>query len=114
MEAPWTGPNVDQIERVINHELSERFLPGAVRRAAPLQPGDEPEIPPGQLMVRAFLPVPDEPGEYEQALAAWQEAHRTGMEGIRRELSLRLPAARLLEFAFGGRRPGGAADRDAG
>ena len=91
---------LDQIERVINHELRERFTADAVRRAVLLQHGDEPEIPPGQLMVRVFLPLPGEPGEYERALTAWQEAHRTGMEALRRELSLRLPAARLLEFAF--------------
>ena len=36
------------------------------------------------------------------------------METLRRELSLRLPAARLLEFAFEDAGPGGAADRDAG
>ncbi len=96
---------LDQIERIINHELSERFTPGAVRRAVLLQHGDEPEIPPGQLIVRVFLPVPAEPGEYEQALTAWQEAHRAGMETLRRELSLRLPAARLLEFAFEGADP---------
>ena len=96
---------LDQIERVINHELQERFAAGAVRHAVLLQHGDEPEIPPGQLMVRVFLPVPGEPGEYEQALTAWQEAHRTGMEALRRELSLRLPAARLLEFAFEGADP---------
>ncbi len=96
---------LDQIERVINHELRERFTADAVRRAVLLQHGDEPEIPPGQLMVRVFLPLPGEPGEYEQALTAWQEAHRTGMETLRRELSLRLPAARLLEFAFEGADP---------
>ncbi len=96
---------LDQIERVINHELPERFAAGAVRHAVLLQHGDEPEIPPGQLMVRVFLPVPGEPGEYEQALTAWQEAHRTGMDALRRELSLRLPAARLLEFAFEGADP---------
>ena len=96
---------LDQIERVINYELRERFTADAVRRAVLLQHGDEPEIPPGQLMVRVFLPLPGEPGEYEQALTAWQEAHRTGMETLRRELSLRLPAARLLEFAFEGADP---------
>jgi Peptidase family S41/N-terminal domain of Peptidase_S41 in eukaryotic IRBP len=96
---------LDQIERIINHELRERFTADAVRRAVLLQHGDEPEIPPGQLMVRVFLPVPAEPGEYERALTAWQEAHRTGMEALRRELSLRLPAARLLEFAFEGADP---------
>jgi Peptidase family S41/N-terminal domain of Peptidase_S41 in eukaryotic IRBP len=50
--------------------------------------------------VRVFLPAPSEPGEYPAALAAFQDAHRTGMETLRRELSLRLPEARTLEFAF--------------
>ncbi|MGH3179704.1 MAG: S41 family peptidase, partial [Streptosporangiaceae bacterium] len=85
-------------------ELRERFLAGAVQRAVLLQHGDDPAIEPGQLMVRVFIPPPDGPPDgpqdYEQALAAWQDAHRTGMDTLRRELSLRLPAARLLEFTF--------------
>ena len=90
----------EQVERVINHELKERFPGEAVRRAVLLEHGDDPAIEPGQLMVRVFVPAPDEPADYERALAAWQDANRAGMEEIRRELSLRLPAARLLEFTF--------------
>jgi Peptidase family S41/N-terminal domain of Peptidase_S41 in eukaryotic IRBP len=89
-----------QIERVINHNLKERFSAGAVQGAVLLEHGDDPAIGPGQLMVRVFVPAPDEPADYEQALAAWQEAHQAGMDEIRRELSLRLPSARLLEFTF--------------
>ena len=84
-----------QIERVINHNLKERFSAGAVQGAVLLEHGDDPAIGPGQLMVRVFVPAPDEPADYERALAAWQDAHRAGMEEIRRELSLRLPSARL-------------------
>jgi len=91
---------VDQIERVINHELRTRFLTGAVERAVLLQYGDDPAIEPGHLLVRVFVPAPDRPEDYEQALAAWQDAHQAGMDTLRRELSLRLPAARLLEFTF--------------
>ena len=90
----------DQLERVINHEVKERFAAGAVQRAVLLQHGDDPAIGPGQLMVRVFVPAPDEREDYEQALDAWQDAHQAGMEEIRRELSLRLPSARLLEFTF--------------
>jgi hypothetical protein len=82
-------------ERVINHELKERFTTGAVRRAVLLQHGDDPAIGPGQLMVRVFVEAADDEG-----LAAWQRAHRGGIEAFRRELSLRLPAARLLEFTY--------------
>lgn len=83
------------VERVINHEMQERFSAGAVQRAVLLQHGDDPAVEPGQLLVRVFVEASDEPG-----LAAWQSAHQEGIDAIRRELSLRLPAARLLEFTF--------------
>jgi hypothetical protein len=92
----------DQIERVINHTMKERFGLETAERAVLLEHGDDPAIEAGQLMVRVFVPAPDEPADYEQALATWQEAHRAGMDTMRRELSLRLPSARLLEFTFAG------------
>src|SRR5580693_4374885 len=90
----------DRLERVINRTVKERFGAGAVERAVVLEHSDDAAIEPGQLMVRVFVPAPEEPADYEQALAAWQEAHRAGMDTMRRELSLRLPSARLLEFTF--------------
>jgi Peptidase family S41/N-terminal domain of Peptidase_S41 in eukaryotic IRBP len=90
----------DQVERVINHNLKERFAVTAVQRAVLLEHGDDPAIEPGQLMVRVFVQAPDDPADYEQALAAWQEANQAGMDEMRRVLSLRLPSARLLEFTF--------------
>jgi len=83
------------VERVINHEMQERFGAGVVQRAVLLQHGDDPAIEPGQLMVRVLVEAADEPG-----LTAWQSAHQGGIDNIRRELSLRLPAARLLEFTI--------------
>jgi hypothetical protein len=83
------------VERVINHEMQERFGAGAVQRAVLLQHGDDPAIEPGQLLVRVFVEASDEPG-----LTAWQSAHQAEIDAIRRELSLRLPAARLLEFTI--------------
>jgi hypothetical protein len=82
-------------ERAINHEMNERFAAGAVRRVVLLQHGEDPAIGPGQLMVRVFVEAADDEG-----LAAWQRAHQAGIEEFRRELSLRLPSARLLEFTF--------------
>jgi hypothetical protein len=100
MEADVDQGEIEQIQRVINHEMRERFALGSAQRAVLLQHGDDPAIEPGQLMVRVFLPPPGEGEDYEQALAAWRDAHQTGMDTLRRELSLRLPAARLLEFTF--------------
>jgi hypothetical protein len=90
----------DQVERAINHTVRDRFTAGAVQRAVLLEHGEDPGIGPGQLMVRVFVPAPGEPAEYERALAEWQQAHQAGMDQLRRELSLRLPSARLLEFTF--------------
>ena len=77
-------------ERVINHETRERFG-GTVKRAVLLRSDDEP----GQLVVRVFVEAAD-----DEALAGWQRDHQAGIEEFRRELSLRLPSARLLEFTY--------------
>jgi hypothetical protein len=90
----------EQIERVITHGLREWFSQDAVQRVVLLEHGEDPAIGPGQLMLRVFVAGPDEPADYGRALAAWQQAHRAEMDQMRRELSLRLPAARLLEFTF--------------
>jgi Peptidase family S41/N-terminal domain of Peptidase_S41 in eukaryotic IRBP len=95
----------DQIERVINHAMKERFRLTA-ERAVLLEHGEDPAIEPGQLMVRVFVSAEGAAGG-EQALAAWQQAHQAGMDTMRRELSLRLPSARLLEFTFDGAGPDG-------
>jgi Peptidase family S41/N-terminal domain of Peptidase_S41 in eukaryotic IRBP len=100
MEADVDQAELEQLQRAIDHEMRERFGAGAVQRAVLLRPGDDPAIEPGQLMVRVFLPPPGEGEGYDEALAAWRDAHQADMDTLRRELSLRLPAARLLEFTF--------------
>ena len=73
--------------RIIDHRVKELFPDGAVARAELLRDGDAP----GQLTVRVFVPATED-------LAGWAATHRQPMEELRRELSLRLPSARLLEF----------------
>ena len=91
---------LDQLERVVDHEIKARFPPGTVQRVVVLQHGDDPVIEPGELLVRVYIPAPDRPEDYAESIAEWEETHRARMEQIRRELSLRLPPARLLEFTF--------------
>jgi hypothetical protein len=76
--------------RLIEHRVKERFAEGTVLRAELLRPPDVP----GQLTVRVFVA-----GE---ALSVWQEANREAIADLRRELSLRLPSARVLEFTVEG------------
>jgi len=83
-----------RMERMIDREVKQRFTAGAVNRVALRQPGDDPD----ELLVRVFVAVADPAQDPERALQEWAEAHGTGMKRLRRELSLRLPEASLLEF----------------
>jgi hypothetical protein len=86
-----------RLEREINSEVKARFPAGAVQRVALLQHGDDPAIEPEQLLVRVFVGAAG-PGDHQRSLDEWAQAHQAGMKQMRRELSLRLPEARLLEF----------------
>ena len=73
--------------RILDHRVKELFPDGAVVRAELLRDGDAP----GRLTVRVVIAAAED-------LAAWAATHQGRMEELRRELSLRLPSARLLEF----------------
>jgi hypothetical protein len=81
---------VEQVTRVLDHRVKELFPEGAVERAELLRD----DASPGRLTARVIVPASED-------LAAWAEAHREPMRELRRELSLRLPSARLLEFTSG-------------
>ena len=106
---------VTRLERLIDREVKARFTPGTVRRVTLLQHGDDPAIGPDELLVRVFAAASGPAGHGQQALDEWAQAHETGMRAfflfrryqtgmrrLRRELSLRLPPARLLEFTMDG------------
>jgi len=87
---------------VIDRAVRNHFPPGAVLRAELLRHGDDPAVGPGQLVIRVLVPGPGG----ADVLAAWAEAHREQMDELRRDVSLRLPSARLLEFALEDADPG--------
>ena len=85
----------EEFNRVVDHEVKGHFPPGTVRRAVLLRHGDEQGIEAGYLLLRVFVEVPD-----EQGLAVWRDTHRAEVDVLRRDLSRRLPSARLLELTF--------------
>jgi Peptidase family S41/N-terminal domain of Peptidase_S41 in eukaryotic IRBP len=105
LERPVAGSrclNVEELAPVIDRAVRNHFPPGAVLRAELLRHGDDPAVGPGQLMIRVLVPGPGG----ADVLAAWAEAHREQMDELRRDVSLRLPSARLLEFALEDADPG--------
>jgi len=87
-----------RLNRVVDHEVKGHFPPGAVRRAVLLRHGDEPGIEPGQSRLRVFVPV--EGAADEEALTVWRNVNQAAVNDLRRDLSRRLPSARLLELTF--------------
>jgi hypothetical protein len=80
-----------RMERMIDSEVKTRFTAGAVRRVALRQTQDDPE----ELLVRVFIGITDGSQDPRRSLEKWAQAHEKGMKRLRRELSLRLPEARL-------------------
>ncbi len=111
-----------RLERRVNDEILTRFPAGAVRRVAVLQEADDPRLGPEEMLIRVFVGPVDAPKDVpaatagggqptapssEQSLQWWAAQHETAMRRLRRELSWRLPPARLLEFTIDDD-PGGA------
>src|SRR4249919_614961 len=100
---------LERLAGVVDREVRARFPAGTVRRVALLQPGDDPQIGPDELLGGVFIEASGRPVDYQRLLDAWARTHETRMKRMRRELFLRLPPARLLEFTI--EDPDGAAPR---
>jgi hypothetical protein len=97
-EAGVQGSALERLQRMIDVELKARFPAGAVQRVALLQSGDDPQIEPGDLLVRVFIPGGARPEDSQRVLDDWAAEHAARIRRVRRGLSLRLPEAKLLEF----------------
>ena len=85
------------IEQQIDGEVNKRF-PGAVRRVAVLQHGDDPVIEPGELLVRVIIEAPEGHDAQQQALEAFDQAQRAAIGQFRDDLPALLRGTVRLEF----------------
>ncbi len=82
----------------IQHELEDeakKLFAGAIRQVVLLQHGDDPQVEPGELMLRLVATQPLGDGE---ELA--DVLNRRAMKRFRHELSQRLPEVRRIEVKF--------------
>ena len=98
---------IGHIEQQIDGEVKKRF-PGAVRRVAVLQYGDDPVIEPGDLLVRVIIEAPEEREGQQEAFEAFEKAHGGAVKRFRHDLA-QLPEVGRLEFCTSdtGHGPGG-------
>jgi hypothetical protein len=109
----------DQLQSRLDAQVKERFPDGRVQRVALVRYGDDPEVEPGDLMVRVVI---GDAGE-DPLLPAWERDHEAMIRELPREVAEQVPGSRHLEFCFGGdtgrqgrirHRLGGSADDPAG
>jgi hypothetical protein len=97
-EADTDRAALASLEREIDHEVRKRFPGGAVRRVVLLHYGDDPEIQPGELLVRVLLRA-ERPEDYLQILLAFERDYQAALEEFPRYLE-NLGEIRLVEFTF--------------
>ncbi len=92
---------MDRIQQRIEDEAKARFPGGAVQGVALLQYGDDPEIEPGELVIRVLITAAGGPedGEPPDSLGAFHHTHRAAIKQFRSDLCRELPEAGRLEFA---------------
>jgi Arc/MetJ-type ribon-helix-helix transcriptional regulator len=88
---------LDQQQRRLDEQVKARFPDGGVRQVALLQHGDDPQVEPGDLLVRVFI----EEAERNPSLRAWDRDHETVIRELQREIAEQFPGAGYLEFWFG-------------
>lgn len=92
---------MDQAEKDrIQHELDDeakKLFPGVIRQVVILQHGDDPQVEPGELMVRLVgILASDDNEEPAEALSPRHQA----MKQFRHKLTERLPEVRRIEIKF--------------
>jgi hypothetical protein len=87
----------EQLQTRLDEQVKGHFPDGGVQRVALLQHGDDPQVEPGDLLVRVFI----EEAEENPGLRAWERDHETMIGELQRELAEQLPGASHLEFWFG-------------
>jgi hypothetical protein len=93
---------IERMEQRLADEADKRFPGGVVQRAQVLQYGDEPMIEPGELLVRLTIAAADGREGQEEAMHAFEKAHRETIHQFRKDLVGALNGAWRLEIRAAG------------
>jgi hypothetical protein len=88
-------------QRRIAAAAKQRFPDDAVPEVTVLQYGDDPEVEPGEVVVRIRVPVepgPDGKPADRDPMHEFHQTYREAIDQFREDIKRELPEARLLEF----------------
>lgn len=91
---------LDRLTEQAGQQIRERFPDAPIARVEVLQYGDDPEVEPGQLLVRVVIEAPDDKGGRLQALETFHDTHREAFASLRSDLD-HISEVGLLEFVAG-------------
>ena len=91
-------PDLDRLTERARQQIRERFPDAPVAAVQVLQYGDDPEVEPGQLLVRVVLEAPEDKEGRRQVLKAVHD--REAFSELRRDLE-QIGEIGLLEFVAG-------------
>jgi hypothetical protein len=93
---------LERIRQQFDEKLREHFPDAPIERIDVLKHGDDPEIEPGQFLVRVVVAPPGGGTDEErmQAFAAFHDTHKERFQALRRELD-KLPVPVVIKFTGG-------------
>lgn len=92
---------LEHVQKLVEDEVKKRFPDAPVQRVALLQYGDDPVVEPGELAIRVYIDAGAEAGDRERVAHDFGQTYREALETFRKDLSEKLPEARLLQIHFG-------------
>src|ERR1700722_11352119 len=88
---------LEQIRAQVTQSANERFPGAPIEEVQVLQYGDDPEVEPGQLVVRIVVTAPDDPPERMRVFETFHHERREAIHQFRRDLD-RLPTPALFQL----------------
>jgi hypothetical protein len=91
---------LDRLTEQAREQIRDRFPDAPVSRVEVLQYGDDPEVEPGQMLVRVVLEAPEDKQGRRQVLESFHDTHREAFAQLRQDLE-QIREVGLLEFVAG-------------
>ena len=79
---------LDHVQTQMDRLVRKHFPDGEVRSVSVLQYGDDPEVEPGELLVRVFIVAAGGPEERKQVLEDFERRHSSALTEVRRDLNM--------------------------
>ncbi len=93
--------DLQKAEELLTEQIKERIPGDAIQRVAVLQYGDDPEVEPGELLVRIYIAAAGEGRERARAIEQFVHGNEETFNDLREQLPRKLPGVQRVEVRTG-------------